>query len=69
MPIGPNGEKRPAGQGACAIAVAKISTGETEEETVTINENKRRAGLARSSKLSKERRSEIAKMGAKARWG
>ena len=69
MPVGPNGEKRPGGTGACAIMVVKISTGETEGKTVTVDADKRRAGLARSSKLSKERRSEIAKPGAKARWG
>ena len=69
MPIGPNGEKRPASAGACAIKVAKIFTGEIEEETVTIDEDKRRAGKARAAKLTPERRAEIAKLGAKARWG
>ena len=67
MPIGPNGEKRPAGQGACAITVAKISTGEIEETTV--RKDKQHGGRARAAKLSPSRRSEIAKQAAKARWG
>lgn len=35
MPIGPNGEKRPADEIAAALMVAKIATGEIEEEYVT----------------------------------
>ena len=34
MPRGPNGEKRPAGQGACAITVAKIAAGELPEDSI-----------------------------------
>ncbi|MCY4319733.1 MAG: hypothetical protein OXE76_11225 [Alphaproteobacteria bacterium] len=32
MPIGPRGEKRPAGHNAAAIMVAKIATGEMSEQ-------------------------------------
>lgn len=31
MPRGPNGERRPADVIGCAVAVAKIATGETSE--------------------------------------
>ena len=34
MPIGPNGEKRPASPSQAAIMVAKIAVGEIEEEYV-----------------------------------
>ncbi len=70
MPIGPNGEKRPADTIANAVLVAKIATGEREE--MYVDQAKRNAGLeggkARAAKVSKERRSEIARGGAKARW-
>ena len=33
MPRGPNGEKRPAEAVGCAVMVAKIATGEIEEDT------------------------------------
>jgi hypothetical protein len=32
MPKGPNGEKRPADVNACAVMVAKIATGEIEDD-------------------------------------
>jgi len=32
MPKGPNGERRPADSIGCAIAVAKIATGEAEND-------------------------------------
>lgn len=34
MPVGPNGEKRPAGVIANAVLVAKLATGEAQEEYV-----------------------------------
>ena len=50
--------------------VCKIATGEIEDEFV--NEGKRNGGLkgaaARAKALSKERRSEIARKAAAARW-
>ena len=68
MPRGPNGEKRPADPMACAVTVAKIATGEIEEPTP----GRRAAGLAggpaRARALTPERRSEIARKAAQARW-
>ena len=70
MPIGPNGEKPPADLIANAVHVARIATGETEEEYVNPGKSAggRKGGAARAKALSAERRSEIAKHGAVARW-
>jgi hypothetical protein len=72
MPKGPRGEKRPADVIGAAIKVAKIATGEIEEE-ITDKEYARKGGLkggkARAEKLSAEKRKEIALKAAKARWG
>ena len=71
MPRGPNGEKRPADVNACAIMVAKIATGEIEVDQPRIP-GRRKSGLAggsaRAESLTGERRSEIAKKAANARW-
>ena len=71
MPRGPNGEKRPADVVGCAVAVARIATGE-DEETAYEQPGKRRGGQAggraRAEALPPERRSEIAQIAAKARW-
>jgi hypothetical protein len=60
-----------------AVHVIKIATGEIEEAPAEApdpaKEYMRRGGLkggkARAAKLSKKRRSEIARKAAKARWG
>jgi hypothetical protein len=71
MPKGPNGEKRPADVNACAVMVAKIATGEVEDERPRIP-GRRKSGIAggsaRAESLTKERRSEIARKAANARW-
>ncbi len=73
MPKGPKGEKRPADVIGAAVTVAKIATGEIEE-TTDDGKNKaavelgRKGGKARAEKLSKKRRSEIAKKAAATRW-
>ena len=69
MPIGPNGEKRPADPIASAVMVARIATGEIEETYVNVGQRAggRKGGKVRADKLSAERRSEIAKAGAAAR--
>ena len=71
MPIGPQGQKRPASTVACAMMTMKIATGEIEEPPV--NQAKRAGGIkggaARSKALTKERRKEIAQKAAAARWG
>ena len=75
MPRGPNGEKRPADVIGAAIKVAKIATGEIEEDTKSDDGKDkaaqslgRRGGKARADALSKTRRTEIAKKAAKSRW-
>ena len=72
MPRGPNGEKRPADVIGGAITVAKIATGEIEETPVKKSGRVRsgHAGAkARAEKLSAEKRQQIAKKAAAARWG
>ena len=70
MPIGPNGEKRPADVIANAVHVMRIATGEADETYVNAGQREggRKGGKTRADKLSAERRSEIAKAGAAARW-
>ena len=74
MPKGPKGEKRPADVIGTAIRVAKIATGEIEDDTGDDGKNKaaqelgRLGGQARAKKLSKERRAEIARKAAASRW-
>lgn len=71
MPKGPRGEKRPADVVGAAVKVAKIATGEIEDERY-VAPGRKKSGLAgaraRARTLSKERRSEIARKGAEARW-
>ena len=74
---GPQGQWRPAGIGALAAHICKIATGEIEEtyeppeapekDTAAIQQARVR-GHARAAKLTSERRSEIAKKAARARW-
>ena len=70
MPIGPNGEKRPADVIANAVHMMRVVTGEAEEEYVNPGQSAggRRGGAARAKSLSAERRREIAQAGASARW-
>ena len=69
MPIGPAGEVRPADTNACAVMVAKIATGEIEESYVKVKPKRRNGGVSRAKNLTPERRSEIARKAALARWG
>jgi hypothetical protein len=71
MPRGPQGQKRPADAVGCAITVAKIATGEMEDQVrkPTGKVRSGRAGAkARAAKLPKDKRTEIARMAALARW-
>lgn len=74
MPKGPKGEKRPADVIGAAVMVAKIATGEVEDEAPDDGKNKaaqelgRLGGKARATKLSAKKRSEIAKKAAAKRW-
>ena len=77
MPRGPRGEKRPADVVGCAVMVAKIATGEIEEQYDTPESRGkdpaaaalgRKGGKARAERMTPERRAEIAKAAAVARW-
>ena len=75
MPTGPRGEKRPTDVVGCAVHVAKIATGEIEEELSDAPKRHpkrarggRAGGKARAAALTPERRSEIAIAAASARW-
>ena len=60
MSVGPTGEKRPADPIACAVTVGRIAT---EQEPLPAVKRG-----AKRNPLSTERRSEIARNAAKARW-
>ena len=68
---GPQGQKRPADVIGCAVHVAKIATQEIEDSKHD-QPNKVRSGLAgsraRAKVLTGERRSEIGRIAAAARW-
>ena len=70
MPIGPHGEKRPANPIANAVHVAKLATGEAEEQYVDTAKQAggKAGGAARAAALTPEQRSQIAKDAAAARW-
>lgn len=72
MPKGPRGEKRPADAIGRAIMVAKIATGEIEDDRDALSsaaaELGRKGGKARAASMTPERRSEIAKKAAAKRW-
>jgi len=71
MPKGPKGEKRPADVVGCAVHVAKIATGEIVE-LAQVKSGRVRSGKAgaevRNRNLTREKRVEIAKKAARARW-
>ena len=70
MPEGPNGQKRPADAIGTAVMVAKIATGEVDEEVDYASKSAKGSagGKARAQRLSKGERHAIAKAGAAARW-
>ena len=78
MARGPNGEWRPAGDGPCAIHVMKVLTGEIPKDyqppprkPANPEVAQKRAvagGAARAKRLTPQRRSEIARGAANARW-
>jgi len=71
MPKGPKGERRPGDVIGAAVMVARIATGEIEED-IKGKEYARKGGLkggkARAAKLSPQKRSEIATKAAQTRW-
>ncbi len=70
-PEGPEGQKRPADPVASALMVARIAVGDRDDERVDpdAREGGLKGGRARAEKLTPERRSEIARKAASARWG
>ena len=70
MPKGPQGQKKPPDVIGAAISVAKIATGESEEDIP--KEHARKGGLvggnARAKVLTPEERSKIARLAAEVRW-
>jgi hypothetical protein len=76
MPRGPRGEKRPADVIGAAVMVAKIATGEIEEERQeknpeAVNLGRRggiKGGRARAAKLTPEARRDAARHAATRRW-
>ena len=74
MPKGSKGEKRPADVIGAAVKVMQIATGEVVEDIDSDGKNRaavelgRLGGQARAKKLSKKKRSDIAKKAAAARW-
>ena len=69
MPKGPRGERRPADVIGAAVMVARIATGEIQDNKKSARTNSGKAGAkARADKLSPRKRSEIAKKAAAARW-
>lgn len=72
MPRGPKGEKRPADVIGAAVMIARIATGEIEEDSEPATKAAaalgKRGGNARAASLTPEQRSQIAKIAAEARW-
>lgn len=74
MPKGPQGQKRPRDVVSNAVKVMRIATGEEDEEFEDDGKNPAakalgaKGGKARAKNLSQERRSEIARNAANARW-
>jgi hypothetical protein len=75
MPTGPRGEKRPADVIGAAVMVAKIATGEIEEELEPEQPHSqvrrmagKKGGKARAESLTPEERTEIATKAAGMRW-
>ncbi len=72
MPKGPRGEHRPADVIGAAIRVAKIATGEEQDEREAASSAAAQlgklGGAARARNLTAEQRAEIARKAAAKRW-
>lgn len=73
MPKGPRGEKRPGDVIGAAIMVAKIATGEVDDNPTARDKTHhsaggKKGGAARAAALTPAQRSEIAKKAATKRW-
>ena len=64
--------KRPADMNKLAKSIVDIATGEAEDDTRTISEKRRDAGIvggkSRAKVLDSKQKIDIAKSGAKKRW-
>jgi hypothetical protein len=69
MPKGPKGERRPADAIGNAVMIARIATGEIQDNKKSGRVKSGQAGAkARAQNLTSEQRSDIAKKAANARW-
>lgn len=72
MPKGPRGEKRPADLIGNAVKVARIATGEEQDEREATSSAAAQlgklGGAARAKKLTSTQRTEIARKAATSRW-
>jgi hypothetical protein len=72
MPKGPRGERRPADVVGNTVKVARIATGEEQDEREATSSAAAQlgklGGAARAAGMTPERRAEIAKKAAAKRW-
>ena len=73
MPKGPNGQRRPGDVIGAAVMVAKIATGEIEDNATAPDKahhsaGGKKGGAARAASMTPERRAEIARKAAARRW-
>lgn len=74
MPTGPKGQKRKADVIGNAVLIARIATGEIEDTVPDDGKDPaakalgKKGGAARAKSMTSERRAEIARNAAKARW-
>lgn len=64
----PKTPDRPRDMSQLAKRIVDITTGQVDDEPEEVDEAAQKRGKARAEKLSPERRSEIARKAAKARW-
>jgi hypothetical protein len=68
MPKGPQGQKRPADVIGAAIRVARIATGEEDDDLQVEQASQSKGGNARASALTASERKSIARKAAATRW-
>jgi hypothetical protein len=74
MPTGPKGQKRPADAIGRAVQIAKIATGEIEDDVPEDGKDPNakalgaKGGRKRAENMTPERRKEIAQKAAQKRW-
>lgn len=74
MPTGPTGQKRPADTIGRVVNIAKIDTGEIDDEAPDDGKDPAakalgaKGGKARAANMTPERRKEIAQKAAEKRW-